>query len=56
MAHIDDIPISEFNELSDLSIDEHSDEEPYNHKELSDGDNNDGEDFSCPSTPVLFDQ
>ena len=53
IAHSDDIPISEF-KLPDLSIDEHSEEEPYDHKELTDGDKIDDEDFAYPS--MLFNQ
>ena len=41
--------------MPDLSIDEHSDEKPYDHKELTDGDDDDDEHFACPSTPVLYD-
>ena len=45
----------EFNKLPDLLIDEHSDKEQHDYKELTDVDNDD-EDFACSSTPVLFDQ
>ena len=41
--------------LPDLSLDEHSDEEQHDYKELTDVDDDD-EDFACTSTPVLFDQ
>ena len=53
IAHSDDIPLSEF-KLPDLSIDEHSEEEPYDHKELTDDDKIDDEDFAYPS--MLFNQ
>ena len=55
VAHSADIPIPEFKKLSDLSTDEHSDEEQHGYKELTDVDDND-EDFAYSSTPVLFDQ
>ena len=55
VAHCTDIPIPEFNKLPDLFIDEHSDEEQHDYKELTDVDDDD-KDFSCSSTPVLFDQ
>ena len=54
VAH-NDIPIPEFKEVPDLSIDERSDQESYDHKELTDGDDDDDEHFACPSTPVLYD-
>ena len=49
------ITIPEFNKLPDLLIDEHSDKEQHDYKELTNVDNDD-EDFACCSTPVLFDQ
>ena len=55
VAHSADIPIPESKKLPDLSIDEHSDEEQHEYKELTDVDDDD-EDFVCSSTPVLFDQ
>ena len=39
--------------MPDLFIDEHSDEEQHDHKNLTDVDD-DNEDFACSSTPVLF--
>ena len=50
-----DIPMLEFNNLPDLSIDENSEEEQHNHRELTDVDDDD-KDFACPPIPVLFDQ
>ena len=50
-----DIPIPEFKKLPDLSIDEHSEEEQQDYKELTDFDDDD-EEFPCSSTSVLFDQ
>ena len=44
-----------FNKLPDLFIDEHSDEEQHDYKELTDADDDDGN-FACSSAPVLFDQ
>ena len=44
-----------FNKLPALFIDEHSDEEQHDYKELTDVDDDD-RDFACSSTPVLFDQ
>ena len=55
VAHSADIPIPEFKKWSDLSIDEHSDEEQHDYKELADVDNDD-KDFAGSSAPVLFDQ
>ena len=55
VAHSPDIPIPEFNKLPDLFIDEHSDEEQHDYKELTDVDDDD-KDFARFSTPVLFDQ
>ena len=55
VANSSDIPVPEFKKLSDLSIDEHSDEEQRDYKELTDVDDGD-EDFACSSTPVLFNQ
>ena len=55
LAYSTDIPIPEFNKLHDLFIDEHSEEEQHDYKELTDADNDD-KDFVCSSTPVLFDQ
>ena len=43
VAHSPDIPIPEFNKLPDLFIDERSDEEQHDYKELTDVDDN--EDF-----------
>ena len=57
VAHSADMPIPEFKELPDLSIDEHSDEEQHDYKELTNVvDDDDDEDFACSSTPILFDQ
>ena len=55
VAHRPDIPISEFKKLPDLSIDEHSDEQQHDCKELTDVDD-DEKDFACSSMPVVFDQ
>ena len=54
-ADITDIPIPDFNKLPYLFTDEHSDEEQQVYKELTDVDD-DGKNFACSSTPVLFDQ
>ena len=54
VAHSADIPIPKFKKLLDLSIDEHSDEEKHDYKELTDVD--DDEDFAYSSMPLLFDQ
>ena len=53
VAHSTGIPIPEFNKLLDLFIDEHSDEEQHNYKELTDVDDDD-ENLACSSTQVLF--
>ena len=55
VAHSTDIPIPEFNKLSNLFTDEHSDQEQHDYKELTAVDDDD-EQFACSSTPVLFDQ
>ena len=47
--------IPEFKKLPDLSIDEHSEEEQQDYKELTDFDDDD-EEFPCSSTSILFDQ
>ena len=52
-AHSDDIPTFVF-KLPDLSMEEHSGEELYDHKELTDGDNNGDKDFVYLS--MLLDQ
>ena len=49
VAHSDDVSLSEF-KLFDLFIDEHLDEEPYDHKELTDGGNNYDEDATFHAT------
>ena len=54
VAHSTDIPMLEFNKLPDLLIDEHSDKEQHDYKELTDV-YDDDEDFGCSSTPVLCD-
>ena len=60
MAHGADIPMPEFKNLPDLSIDENSEEEQHNHRVLTDVDDNDNDDddkdFACPPIPVLYDQ
>ena len=56
VAHSADIPIHKFKKLLDLSIDEQSGEEQHNFKQRTDVDDDDDEDFSCSSKPVLFDQ
>ena len=35
---------------------EHLDDGPYNCKDVTDGDDDNNEDFACPSMPVLLDQ
>ena len=55
VAHGADIPMLEFENLPDLSIDENSEEEQHDHRELTDVDVDD-KDFVCPPIPVLFDQ
>ena len=54
VAHSTDIPMLEFNKLPDLLIDEYSDKEQHDYKELTDV-YDDDEDFGCSSTPVLCD-
>ena len=54
VPHSTDNSIPEFKKLLDVFIDEHSDEEQHDYKELSYV--GDGKDFACFSTPVLFDQ
>ena len=56
VAHGADIPMPEFKNLLDLSIDENSEEEQHDHRELPDADEDDDKDFACPPIPVLFDQ
>ena len=41
LAYSTDIAIPEFNKLHDLFIDEHSEEEQHDYKELTDADNDD---------------
>ena len=55
MAHGTDIPMPEFKNLPDLSIDENSEEEQQNHRGLTDVDDDDDKNFVCPPIPVLFD-
>ena len=55
VAHSTDITNPEFNKFPDLFIDDHSDEEQHDYKDLTDVDD-ENEDFACSSTPVLFDQ
>ena len=56
VAHGADILIPEFKDLPDLSIDENSEEEQQDHRELTDVNDDDDKDFACPPIPVLFDQ
>ena len=46
VAHSTDFPIPEFNKLHDLFVDEHSDKEQHDCKELTDVDDDD-KDFAC---------
>ena len=56
VAHGADIPMPEFKNLPDLSIDENSEEEQHDHRELTDvDDDDDDKDFACLPIPVLFD-
>ena len=55
VAHGADIPMPEFKNLLDLSIDENSEEEQHDHRELIDVDDDDDKNFECPPIPVLFD-
>ena len=56
MVYGADIPMSEFKNFSDLSIDENSEEQQHDHRELTDVDDDDDKDFARPHIPVLFDQ
>ena len=56
LAHGADIPMPEYKNIPDLSIDENSEEEQHDHRELTDVDDDDDKDFVCPPIPVLFDQ
>ena len=53
VAHGADIPMPEFKNLLDLSIDENSEEEQHDYRELIDV-NDDDKNCACPPIPVLF--
>ena len=55
VAHSTDIPIPQLNKSPDFFIEEHSDEEQPDYKELTKVEDDD-EDFACSSMLILFDQ